>query len=156
MPLTSLGGSRRRAGRAHGGLCARIEGVTLTRDQIRALRDRLIGLHKLLLDGERGAYERAYGPVGSRSEWLHLVIEHEHFVWLRDFSGVIVSIDEWLAADDADAGELAELARKVDRLTSISASTDARAVRYRKAINRSADAAVAHAAVRKILDARVS
>lgn len=126
--------------------------MTLTRDQLRALRDRLLGLHKLLLDGERSAYERAYGPVGSRSEWLHLVIDHDHFVWLRPFSGVIVRIDEWLAADAADAAELPELAREVDRLTSISASTDSRAVRYRKAIDRSADAAVAHAAVREILD----
>ncbi len=128
--------------------------VSVTPDQLRALRDRLLVLHKTLLDSDRAAYERAYGPVGSSGEWLQLVLGHEHFAWLRPFSGLIVRIDEWLAADDRAADEPAALVKEVDRLTVISASTEERALRYRKAIDRSPDAAIAHASVRELIDAR--
>ncbi|MBK5296874.1 MAG: hypothetical protein JJE40_06935 [Vicinamibacteria bacterium] len=126
--------------------------VTHTPEQLKALRDRLLQLHKTLLDSDRAAYERAYGPVGSRGEWLQLVLGHEHFAWLRPFSGLIVRIDEWLAGDQRPQEELTAVVKETDRLTSISASTEQRALRYRKSIDRSADAAVAHAAVRDALD----
>jgi hypothetical protein len=126
--------------------------VSLSPDQLKTLRDRLLRLHKTLLDSDRAAYERAYGPVGSSGEWLQLVLGHEHFAWLRPFSGLIVRIDEWLAGDERLADELTALLKEVDRLTLISASTEERALRYRKAIDRSPDAAVAHAAVREILE----
>ena len=128
--------------------------VSATPDQLRALRDRLLVLHKALLDSDRAAYERAYGPVGSSGEWLQLVLGHEHFAWLRPFSGLIVRIDEWLAADDRPADEPSGLVKEVDRLTVISASTEERALRYRKAIDRSPDAAIAHASVRELIDSR--
>ena len=126
--------------------------VRHTPEQLKALRDRLLQLHKTLLDADRAAYERAYGPVGSSGEWLQLVLGHEHFVWLRPFSGLIVRIDEWLASDERLEEELAAVVKEADRLTSISASTEERALRYRKSIDRSADAAVVHASVRDILD----
>jgi hypothetical protein len=128
--------------------------VSLTPEQLKSLRDRLLRLHKTLLDSDRAAYERAYGPVASSGEWLQLVLGHEHFAWLRPFSGLIVRIDEWLAGDERLLDELAALQKEVDRLTLISASTEERALRYRKAIDRSPDAAVAHAAVREILESR--
>ena len=128
--------------------------VSVTPEQLRALRDRLLVLHKALLDSDRAAYERAYGPVGSSGEWLQLVLGHEHFAWLRPFSGLIVRIDEWLAADDRPADEPSALVKEVDRLTVISASTEERALRYRKAIDRSPDAAIAHASVRELIDSR--
>jgi hypothetical protein len=128
--------------------------VSLTPDQLRTLRDRLLGLHKTLLDSDRAAYERAYGRVGSSGEWLQLVLGHEHFAWLRPFSGLIVRIDEWLAGDERPADERAALEKEAERLTLISASTEERPLRYRKAIDRSADAAVAHASVRELLDTR--
>lgn len=126
--------------------------VTHTPEQLKALRDRLLQLHKALLDSDRAAYKRAYGPVGSSGEWLQLVLGHEHFAWLRPFSGLIVRIDEWLAGDQRPQEELTAVVKETDRLTSISASTEQRALRYRKSIDRSADAAVAHAAVRDALD----
>ena len=122
-----------------------------TPDQLAVIRNQLLRLHKTLLDSERAAYERAYGRVESSGEWLQLVLGHEHFGWLRPFSGLIVRIDEWLAAKERTADEEAELWREVERLTTLSASTEERALRYRRAIDRSADAAVAHAAVHEIL-----
>ena len=120
--------------------------------QLKVLRDRLLQLHKALLDSDRAAYERAYGPVGSSGEWLQLVLGHEHFAWLRPFSGLIVRIDEWLAGDQRPEVEMTAVMKEADRLTLISASTEERALRYRKSIDRSADVAVAHASVRDILD----
>jgi hypothetical protein len=126
--------------------------VTHTAAQLKVLRDRLLQLHKTLLDSDRAAYERAYGPVGSSGEWLQLVLGHEHFAWLRPFSGLIVRIDEWLAGEQRREVELTAVMKEADRLTLISASTEERALRYRKSIDRSADVAVAHASVRDILD----
>jgi hypothetical protein len=125
--------------------------VARTPEQLASLRNRLLRLHKTLLDSERAAYERAYGRVESSGEWLQLVLGHEHFSWLRPFSGLIVRIDEWLAAKERPAEEEGELWREIERLTTLSASTEERALRYRRAIDRSADAAVAHAAVHEIL-----
>lgn len=127
--------------------------MTHTPEKLRTLRDRLLRVHKALLDSDRAAYERAYGRVESSGEWLQLVLGHEYFGWLRPFSGLIVRIDEWLASDERAEEELGALWREVERLTSITASTEERVVRYRRAIDRSPDAAVAHAAVREVLDA---
>jgi hypothetical protein len=133
--------------------CARIEVVTHTPEELRTLRDRLLRVHKALLDSDRAAYERAYGRVESSGEWLQLVLGHEFFGWLRPFSGLIVRIDEWLASDDRTEEELDALWHEVERLTSIAPSTEERVVRYRKAIDRSPDAAFAHGALREVLDA---
>ena len=94
--------------------------MSLSPDQLKTLRDRLLRLHKTLLDSDRAAYERAYGPVGSSGEWLQLVLGHEHFAWLRPFSGLIVRIDEWLAGDERLPDELTAFLKEVDRLTLIS------------------------------------
>lgn len=124
-----------------------------TPDSLRQLRDRLIRLHRTLLDAERAAYERAYGPVRSNNEWLQLVLSHEHFNWLRAFSGLIVRIDTWIASNDAPASEGDALWIEVERITAIDASsTDESRLRYREALDRSAEAAVAHAQIRQMLD----
>jgi len=75
---------------------------------LRLVRDRLLRLHKMLLDAERVTYERTYGRVGSSSEWLRLVLAHEHFAWLRPMSGLIVRIDDWVARADATTAEAEE------------------------------------------------
>lgn len=124
-----------------------------TPDSLRKLRDRLIRLHRTLLDAERAAYERMYGPVRSNNEWLQLVLSHEHFNWLRAFSGLIVRIDTWIASNDAPASEGDALWIEAERITAIDASsTDESRLRYREALDRSAEAAVAHAQIRQMLD----
>ena len=124
-----------------------------TPDSLRQLRDRLIRLHRTLLDAERAAYERAYGPVRSNNEWLQLVLSHEHFNWLRTFSGLIVRIDTWIATHDAPASEGDALWIEAERITAVEpSSTDEARLRYREALDRSAEAAVAHAQIRQMLD----
>ena len=67
------------------------------------LRIALLRLHKVLLDDERAAYERAHGRA-SGGEMLQLVIHDERFAWLHSISELIVSIDEMMDADEAGLG----------------------------------------------------
>lgn len=69
-----------------------------TLDALRDLSQSLLRLHKLLLDMERASYEAAHGSVNS-SKLLQLVIEDEHFAWLRRISELIVRIDEFLEGE---------------------------------------------------------
>ncbi|HTH36457.1 MAG TPA: hypothetical protein VL572_00745 [Pyrinomonadaceae bacterium] len=62
-------------------------------------RNRLLDLHKSLVDRERSSYESFNGPVTS-GQFLNLLIEAPDFVWLRKFSTLIVDIDEMFAQKD--------------------------------------------------------
>ena|SRR5688572_5357099 len=62
-------------------------------------RNRLLDLHKSLVDRERSNYESFNGPVTS-GQFLNLLIEDAEFVWLRKFSTLIVDIDEMFAQRD--------------------------------------------------------
>lgn len=66
---------------------------------LRNLRNKLLHLHRMLLDTERIAYEQVSGRVTS-GELLQLLIEHEQFAWLHRISSLVVQIDETLSADE--------------------------------------------------------
>ena len=68
-----------------------------------ALRDALLESHKQLLAFERRKYEDVYGPVATPGAMLELVVNHPAFSWLRELSGLIVSIDEHLDGTSTDA-----------------------------------------------------
>jgi len=89
-----------------------------TRDDLKALRQGLLGLHKMLLDLERRDYERARGPISNSYEFLQLVLKDPWFDWLHRLSELIVQIDETLDTHDtekpaieADAKALLERAK---------------------------------------------
>lgn len=65
------------------------------------LRSGLLRLHKLLLERERGRYQREHGPVDSQHAFLGLVLSHAQFQWLRVLSELIVNIDEAMEEEDA-------------------------------------------------------
>lgn len=66
---------------------------------LRDLRNKLLYLHRMLLDRERIAYEQGSGRV-TNGELLRLLIEHEQFAWLHRISSLVVQIDETLSADE--------------------------------------------------------
>lgn len=66
---------------------------------LRDLRNKLLYLHRMLLDRERIAYEQVSGRV-TNGELLRLLIEHEQFAWLHRISSLVVQIDETLSADE--------------------------------------------------------
>ena len=72
------------------------------RDELKALRQGLLRLHKMLLDLERVGYERARGRIGNSYEFLQLVLKDPWFDWLHRLSELIVQIDESLDTRDVE------------------------------------------------------
>jgi hypothetical protein len=124
------------------------------RASLRASRQALLALHKILLDQERARYERDHGRIETTHQHLQLVMEHPSFAWLRALSALIVQIDERLAGKTPlsarDARELAVEARALTTLDE--EKTDYQRL-YHRAIEGSPDALAAHASVARALAA---
>ena len=73
-----------------------------THDNLKALRQGLLRLHKTLLDLERRDFERARGRIGNSYEFLQLVLKDPWFDWLHRLSELIVQIDETLDTRDPE------------------------------------------------------
>src|SRR5947207_13519158 len=69
------------------------------RGSLRALSERLVRLHRLLLDRERLAYEARHGAVPPR-DLFNLVLHDEAFAWLRPLSRMVARIDELVDAKE--------------------------------------------------------
>jgi hypothetical protein len=116
-------------------------------ERLNDLRTRLLELHKLLLDDQRGTYESTYGPV-TGPELLQLLLGHEQFAWLRSLSGIISTIDA--AIDETEGGlSESEVETFFDRTGALLRSgADAPfATKYRDALQRSPDVVMVHAAI---------
>ena len=122
-----------------------------TAARLRIVRDRLLKLHKTLLDWERAQYEHAYGQVRSSGDMLQLVLGHDQFAWLRPYSGLIVRIDEWLVSDQPSRQDAEAFWEEADRLTTPGDVPDSPQARYRDAIDTSPEAAMAHTSIRDAL-----
>jgi hypothetical protein len=120
--------------------------------RIREVRHHLLGLHKVLLDRERAAYERVHGRIAP-ADYLRLLIEDATFAWLRPMTEMIVRIDEWLDDDarDDDAGRawLDELGR----LLAPDPALHEFHVRYAETLQSSPDIVMAHRALTRALTA---
>jgi hypothetical protein len=66
------------------------------------VRRPLLALHKAILDHERAAYEKEFGPV-TPAAFLQVLINGSGFRWLAPLSTVIANVDETL--DDKKATE---------------------------------------------------
>lgn len=73
------------------------------RRRLNELREKLLSLHKALLDSERTSYELIHGPIPSPGAFLQLLINDARFAWLRPVTTLIVQIDESLAAKNPPA-----------------------------------------------------
>ena len=69
---------------------------------MKQLRLGLLKLHKILLELERGGYERARGRISNSYEFLQLVLKDPWFDWLHRLSELIVQIDETLDTLDSE------------------------------------------------------
>ncbi|MBI3743250.1 MAG: hypothetical protein HY261_03065 [Chloroflexi bacterium] len=121
------------------------------RQRLRDLRDRLLKLHKALLDDERIAYERVHGRV-TGGEMLQLVISHEWFAWLHPVSELVVQVDEMLDGDEpAIWGDAQMLLAHARILLMPSETGQAFSKKYYSAIQREPAVVLAHAEVRRVL-----
>jgi hypothetical protein len=120
-------------------------------DPLVELRQRLLRMHRTLIDAERVLYEQAHGRTTS-NELLQLLINHEQFAWLRSISELIVSIDEAMDADEPLTKESVEFffARTRALLTVDETGSDFQR-RYGAALQREPAAVLAHAEVVKLL-----
>ena len=119
--------------------------------RLREVRHALLRLHKILLDDERGRYERRHGQV-TGGELLQLVLNDAQFEWLRAISELIVRIDETFEADEppthADADELLA---QTTRLLTPSESAAGFPGKYFAALQREPAAVLAHREVKSLL-----
>ena len=76
-----------------------------TNTKLLSIRDSLLELHTELLAFEKQRYEKTNGRVQSTQEFFKLVTEDENFSWLREFSNLIVSIDEMMHKKEAITAE---------------------------------------------------
>jgi hypothetical protein len=122
-----------------------------TSELLKAARNGLLSLHKILVDRERSIYEGINGPVTS-GEFLNLLLEDRDFAWLRKISTLIVEIDEMFAQKDGiDRGQLDTHLAKVKQLISPESVDEDFASRYQTSLQQSLDAAAKHGELKKLL-----
>ncbi|GAB1541316.1 hypothetical protein NUACC21_39870 [Scytonema sp. NUACC21] len=122
-----------------------------TLQRLSALRNKLLHLHKILLDTERITYEQVRGRV-SRGELLQLLISHEQFAWLRQISMLVVEIDEALQGDEPlSLNDAESLIDSVRTLLTPSEDGDTFGRKYYDALQREPAAALANAEITQIL-----
>lgn len=107
------------------------------------LRNLLLQLHKTLIDWQRADYERVHGRLQT-TQLLNVLFNDASFAWLRSMSGLIVRIDETLAAKtpegETGTGPLVAGARE---LVAPEAGSPY-AQRYHAALQELPDAVLAH------------
>lgn len=65
-------------------------------ENLRAIRNELLKLHKSLMEIERMNYEEEFGKL-TPSQLLQLLFESERFTWLRTISILVTEFDEMFA-----------------------------------------------------------
>jgi hypothetical protein len=123
-----------------------------TRELLGKLSGLLIEQHKLLLDRERGEYEKIHGPVSGPGPFLTLVLGDPHFAWLKQISGLVVAIDEALSrrstADQTVAEALLTQAREMMRPREHGSDFQ---VRYYNAIQESPDIVILQCRIEQLI-----
>jgi len=118
---------------------------TPARQNLVALREALLRLHKTLLNMERREYERENGTV-TAGELFRLVVDDPQFSWLHNISEFVVRIDETLTSQTAvtenDSHVAISLARKI---FAPSESGDGFQKKYFDAIQRDPSVVMEHA-----------
>jgi hypothetical protein len=120
-------------------------------DKLKNARNLLLKLHKSMIDLEREMHEGIHGKLNS-SEFLNLLLEDEDFAWLRQFSMLIVEIDEMFAQKKVIAVEMidANLA-KVRELVDMTEPDEYFRAKYQFALQRDPNAAGLQSQLKTVL-----
>ncbi len=78
------------------------------KQSLKEIRNKLLKLHKILLDNDRQNYEREFGALSS-GKFLEMLLSDERFEWLRKISTLIVRIDEAFALNDGMDQEMLDV-----------------------------------------------
>jgi len=121
--------------------------------RLRAVRTRLLVLHKTLIDAERRRYQRAFGPIDGPQHALKLVLHDPWFSWLKPMGDLIVQMDEALATDAPPAPAVVETFHVQVRELLLDPIADAPFGReYRRSLQETPDVVVAHGRLSTLLD----
>jgi hypothetical protein len=124
------------------------------KEELSALRSRLLVLHKALIDSERIEYEKSFGTLQSPQEFLKVLINDPWFAWLQPFTAMVVAIDEMLEREEPiQAGEVQKVKSNARALLEVREETDDARRSYFEALQREPDVILAHAGVMKELKA---
>ena len=119
-------------------------------EKLKNARNILLKLHKSMLDLEREIYEGIHGKVNA-TDFLNLLLEDEDFAWLRQFSMLIVEIDEMFALKAGVAAELVEVnLKKIMQLVEMTEPDEYFRAKYQFALQRDPNAAGLHSQLKKI------
>ncbi len=123
------------------------------RQRLTELRQKLLMLHKALLDSERTSYEIVHGSIPSAAAFLQLLINDNWFAWLKPVTSLLVQIDETLAAKKppATSRDFERLINDTRALLSPSREANGFWKRYSGAIQRDPGVAVLHQEMEKQL-----
>jgi hypothetical protein len=121
------------------------------RHRLGEVRDGLLRVHKALLEDTRIRYEREQGRIEGSGALLRLVLNDPWFAWLQPLSGLVVQIDELLAADNPAAADAEALLGQARALLRPDAAGDGFQRRYHRAIQDVPDVLIAHVATGKAL-----
>jgi hypothetical protein len=93
------------------------------------VRKPLLTLHKAILDHERAAYEKEFGPV-TPAAFLQVLINGSGFRWITPLSTVIANVDETLDDKEATDADRVAAAEAVTALFSAEAPDNTFLPRY--------------------------
>jgi|DewCreStandDraft_2_1066082.scaffolds.fasta_scaffold00546_27 hypothetical protein len=65
-----------------------------TRNRLKELSRAMVRFHKILLEDAKAEYEEKNGKIENVYIYFQLVLEDDHFAWLRRISYLIALIDE--------------------------------------------------------------
>ena len=121
------------------------------RRQLEDVRRGLLRVHKALLDDARIRYEREQGRIESSNALLQLVLNDPWFAWLHPLSGLVVQIDELMAADAPTKADGEALLNQARMLLRPDETGEGFQRRYHRAIQDVPDVLIAHVAIGKHL-----
>ena len=118
---------------------------------LKKARNILLKLHKSMLDLEREMYEGIHGKLNA-TEFLNLLLEDDDFAWLRQFSMLIVEIDEMFDLKEDVTPEMIDAnLKKVRELVEMTEPDDYFRAKYQFALQRDPDAAGLHSELKGLL-----
>src|SRR6186997_2766756 len=118
---------------------------------LKKARNILLKLHKSMLDLEREMYEGIHGKLNA-TEFLNLLLEDDDFAWLRQFSMLIVEIDEMFDLKEDVTAEMVDAnLKKVRELVGMTEPDDYFRAKYQFALQRDPDAAGLHSELKGLL-----
>jgi hypothetical protein len=120
------------------------------REELVALRDALLALHREMIDAGFAALERERGPLpGAATARFQILTRDPAFAWLQPFTSLLAAFDERL--DDPAVVEQADVARARAEAASLLAPEHAVGGRLVDLLQSAPEVAMAYGPVRLLL-----